>query len=67
LIRGGNNFKMTSANSPPSLTTSALTITTYIRVFRRVPSETPPFWQLMPRGTEMKMGILQSGGAHVNI
>jgi hypothetical protein len=50
LMRGGNNFKMTSTGSPLSLIGSALIITACFHVLRQVPSETPPLWQLMPKG-----------------
>jgi hypothetical protein len=65
LMRDNNNFKMISANSHPSLTALALISTTCIRVLHRVRNETPPFWQLMPKGErEMNMAcFIQSGGA----
>jgi hypothetical protein len=50
LMRGSSNIKITSANSPPSLTALALIIIACNRVLRWVPSATPPLWQSMPTG-----------------
>jgi hypothetical protein len=58
---------MTSGGSPLSSTPSA-PITTACTL-HLVISETPPLWQLMPKGERRgeKLGMSYSGGAHVDI
>jgi hypothetical protein len=63
LMRGSNNSKMNSANSRPFLAASALTITTCICVLCQVPSETPPLWQLMPKGERDEDGDIKVWGS----
>jgi hypothetical protein len=48
---------------PPSLTALALIITACICVLHRVPIETPPLWQLMPKGERGKDGDFTNRGS----
>jgi hypothetical protein len=56
-VRGNNSSRMTSGSSPLSSTLSAPITTTC--TLHLVISETPPLWQLMPKGErrEEKLGI----------